>query len=43
MFDNFEIIYIIISGIISFSSTSYVFYRSYQNIKKIESEDKNSS
>lgn len=40
MFDNFEIIYIVISGLISFSASSYVIYQSYKNIQNIQKEDK---
>jgi hypothetical protein len=41
MFD-FEFIYIIITSIIGVSSTSYVFYKSYKNIKDINNEDQGS-
>jgi hypothetical protein len=37
---EFEFVYILITSIIGISSTSYVFYRSYKNIKDIEKEDK---
>ena len=38
MLDIIENLYIIISGIIGLSSTSYVFYKSYQNIKDINEQ-----
>lgn len=37
---EFEFIYIVITSIIGISSSSYVIYQSYKNIKDIQKEDK---